>query len=203
MLSTPKGLRLHFGLFGNRNAGKSSLANALTGQRISIVSDVAGTTTDPVEKACELAPIGPVVFIDTAGIDDTGELGQARVRRSLAVLDWVDVAIVVTSERTLSPSESTLLAKARELGTPAVLVLNKTDLRPVTDEERRAAQALGVPVVETNARTGEGVEALRAALVRLVSERTEPDRPLVGELAQAGDTVMLVTPIDTGAPRAA
>lgn len=201
MLSTPKGLRLHFGLFGNRNAGKSSLANALTGQRISIVSDVAGTTTDPVEKACELAPIGPVVFIDTAGIDDTGELGQARVRRSLAVLDWVDVAIVVTSERTLSPSESTLLAKARELGTPAVLVLNKTDLRPVTDEERRAAQALGVSVVETNARTGEGVEALRAALVRLVSERTEPDRPLVGELAQAGDTVMLVTPIDTGAPK--
>ena len=193
MLSTPKGLRLHFGLFGNRNAGKSSLANALTGQRISIVSDV--------EKACELAPIGPVVFIDTAGVDDVGDLGQARVRRSLAVLDWVDVAIVVTSERTLSASEKTLLTKARELGTPAVLVLNKTDLRPVTADERRAAEAFGVAVVETNARTGEGIDALRAALVRLVSERTAPDRPLVGELAQAGDTVMLVTPIDTGAPK--
>ena len=95
MIDTPKGLRLHIGLFGARNAGKSSLANALTGQQISIVSNVAGTTTDPVEKACELAPVGPVVFIDTAGVDDVGELGAARVRRSLSVLEWVDLALIV------------------------------------------------------------------------------------------------------------
>ena len=95
MVETPKGLRLHIGLFGKRNAGKSSLINALTNQKISIVSEVAGTTTDPVEKACELAPIGPVVFIDTAGVDDVGALGLARVERTRAVLEWVDIALSV------------------------------------------------------------------------------------------------------------
>ena len=94
-LETPKGLRLHFGLFGKRNAGKSSLINALANQNISIVSSVAGTTTDPVEKAFELHPIGPVVFMDTAGIDDVGDLGQARIEKSLSVLEWMDIAIVV------------------------------------------------------------------------------------------------------------
>ena len=92
---TPKGLRLHIGLFGRRNAGKSSLINALANQKIAIVSDVPGTTPDPVETACELAPIGPVVFIDTAGVDDVGELGGLRTERSLAVLGWVDVALIV------------------------------------------------------------------------------------------------------------
>lgn len=94
-LETPKGLRIHIGLFGRRNAGKSSLINALTNQQIAIVSDVPGTTTDPVEKACELAPVGPVVFIDTAGIDDVGKLGHLRTDRTMSVLGWMDLALIV------------------------------------------------------------------------------------------------------------
>ena len=113
MMNTPKGLRLHIGLFGKRNAGKSSLVNALTNQRISIVSDVAGTTTDPVEKACELAPIGPVVFIDTAGIDDVGELGAARVERTKSVLDWVDIALIVTSASQFDQNDEDLIRQAK------------------------------------------------------------------------------------------
>jgi len=128
MLDTPKGLRIHIGLFGRRNAGKSSLANALTHQHISIVSDVPGTTTDPVEKACELAPIGPVVFIDTAGIDDIGELGRARVERSKTVLEWVDLALIVASAQGLENDDREIAADAKHLGTPAILVLNKADL---------------------------------------------------------------------------
>ena len=106
MVETPKGLRLHIGLFGKRNAGKSSLINALTNQKISIVSEIAGTTTDPVEKACELAPIGPVVFIDTAGVDDVGALGRARVERTNAVLEWVDIALVVTNAKDFDSRET-------------------------------------------------------------------------------------------------
>ena len=105
LLNTPKGLRLHIGLFGKRNAGKSSLINALTNQTISIVSNVPGTTTDPVEKACEFLPIGPVVFIDTAGVDDVGDLGLARVKRSLSVLEWVDMALIVTTPATFDNDE--------------------------------------------------------------------------------------------------
>ena len=110
MVETPKGLRLHIGLFGKRNAGKSSLINALTNQQISIVSEVAGTTTDPVEKACELAPIGPVVFIDTAGVDDVGALGLARVERTRAVLEWVDIALVVANARDFDECERATLS---------------------------------------------------------------------------------------------
>lgn len=201
MLDTPKGLRLHIGLFGARNAGKSSLANALTGQRISIVSDVAGTTTDPVEKACELAPIGPVVFIDTAGVDDTGELGRARVRRSEAVLEWVDLALVVCSDEHFTDTCRGLVERAKTLDTPVIVVLNKTDRFPEGRPAQEEARSLGVPVVEASASQKGGVEALRAEIVRILGERTEPDRPLVGELAREGDTVLLVTPIDTGAPK--
>ena len=116
MLDTPKGLRLHIGLFGKRNAGKSSLINALTNQKISIVSDVAGTTTDPVEKACELAPIGPVVFIDTAGVDDVGALGLARVERTKSVLQWVDIAIIVGNAQDFDHYEEDLIHEAIQLG---------------------------------------------------------------------------------------
>ena len=107
-LDAPKGLRLYIGLFGRRNAGKSSLINALTNQNLSIVSDVAGTTTDAVEKACELAPLGPVVFIDTAGVDDVGALGQLRVERTLSLLAWMDVALIVCDARGLTKEDTEL-----------------------------------------------------------------------------------------------
>ena len=199
LLNTPKGLRLHIGLFGKRNAGKSSLINALTNQTISIVSNVPGTTTDPVEKACEFLPIGPVVFIDTAGVDDVGDLGLARVKRSLSVLEWVDMALIVTTPATFDDEEKRIIERTRALGTPAVLVVNRTDEAP--DFDRAVWEKTGLPVVFTSARERTGLEELRAVMVRLAQDRIAPDRPLVGDLAGPGDTVILVTPIDTGAPK--
>ena len=198
---TPKGLRLHIGLFGKRNAGKSSLMNALLNQEISIVSPVAGTTTDPVEKAAEFAPLGPVVFIDTAGIDDTGSLGKQRTDRSKSVFSWMDLALIITTAETVGATEKELIAKARDLSVPCILVLNKIDAVPVSEALRSYTLSLGAPVCEVSARKQDGIESLRSVMVRVLSENHDSDPDFLSGLIKPGDTIVLVTPIDTSAPK--
>jgi len=202
---TPRGERVHIALFGRRNAGKSSLINALTGQQISIVSDVAGTTTDPVFKAMELLPIGPVVMIDTPGLDDEGVLGQLRMERARAVLEKTDAAIIAAdSQNEIGRFERDMLAQIRERKIPAILVLNKSDLTAAgTDLHIQAAaiqKELHIPVVIASGVTGEGIEDLKQALIRILPE-DEDKFHLVGDLLSPSDIVVLVVPIDKAAPK--
>lgn len=201
MIATPRGLRLHIGLFGRRNVGKSSLLNALTRQEVSIVSPVAGTTTDPVEKPMELLPIGPVLFIDTAGIDDAGALGEQRVEKTRRVFDRTDLAIIVTDGGVLGAFERGLLAEFRARGTSALVVFNKCDLTPPHAEALAELQGNGTPVVQAVAPRGEGVLDLRQALIRLAPEDFINAPSLVGDLVAPGELVVLVVPIDKEAPK--
>ena len=202
MQETPKSLRLHIALFGRRNVGKSSLLNALTGQKLAIVSDKPGTTTDPVEKALELAPLGPVVVLDTAGLDDSGDLGTERVRRSLNILRRCDLALLVTAGTEWGEHEARLAATLLVQGIPFAVVRNKCDLRqPDEGEERPAGLAAGTPVVDVSAATGFGLDALRAVLQGLVPTGTETEAPLVSDLLPEQGLLLLVVPLDSGAPK--
>lgn len=197
---TPRASRLHIGLFGKRNAGKSSLINALTGQAISLVSPVAGTTADPVYKSFELHGVGPVVFIDTAGLDDVGELGQLRVEKTREALDKTDVAILVL---TGTPQEELPWFRLfRERKLPVLVVLNQCDRLenvPALQAEI-SAQLEGLPVLAVSAQTGENIPQLRQALVQGIPDDFW-DLTITGDLAQAGDVVLLVMPQDIQAPK--
>jgi [FeFe] hydrogenase H-cluster maturation GTPase HydF len=205
MRDTPKGLRLHIGVFGRRNAGKSSLLNALTGQPVSIVSDTPGTTTDPVEKAQELAPVGPVLFIDTAGVDDEGALGTLRRERTLAVAERADLALLVTEPGIWGSFEAELAALFQERSIPWLVVANKSDLVGPGGSAGAAVLAAvdgtGARAVEVSALTGAGIPRLKEALAELAPEDWfEPPR-LLGDLLPAGEMAVLVVPIDLGAPK--
>jgi [FeFe] hydrogenase H-cluster maturation GTPase HydF len=197
---TPRGSRLHIALFGRRNAGKSSLINALTNQNIAIVSDVPGTTTDPVYKSMEILPIGPVVLIDTAGIDDVGELGTLRIEKTLGVLAKTDLLVlVVDPEQGAGTYEEDVVRKARENKVSVIGVVNKTDLHPDA-EPRRFTEMLGVPFVGVSARTGQGVDELKMAMIKSApKDWTSPT--ILGDLINPGDLVVLVVPIDLAAPK--
>lgn len=199
---TPRGERTHIAIFGRRNAGKSSLINALTGQEVAIVSPVKGTTTDPVRKAMELLPLGPVLIIDTAGLDDEGALGALRVQRTRDVLNQTDVAIlVVEAEPGLGDCERELAAQVRAKGLPLVVVFNKADLAaPSAAVQKQVAEELKAPVHVVSSTTKEGIENLKLALARIVPE-DDGARRLVGDLLQPHDIVVLVTPIDSAAPK--
>jgi [FeFe] hydrogenase H-cluster maturation GTPase HydF len=198
---TPRGLRVHIGLFGRRNVGKSSLLNALVGQQVSVVSPVAGTTTDPVEKAMELQPLGPVLFVDTAGLDDVGDLGALRAERSRQVLDRVDVGVLVTEAGGFGAYEAAVLEELRRRGAGTVVAFNKVDLCAPSQAERNAAAAQGADVVATEAHRGAGIGDLRAAIARGVPTDSLAQPPLVGDLVPPGALVVLVVPIDPEAPR--
>jgi len=201
MLDTPKSLRLHIGIFGRRNAGKSSLINALLGYPLSIVSDVAGTTTDPVEKAFELPPIGPVVFVDTAGIDDEGELGGMRMAKTAGVLERVDLALLVCDQRGLGDEERALIAQLRERETPILCVLNKSDLGEAPDAGIAELLGEGGELVRISALEHQNIDAVKESIIRLVPEDYLQEPPLVADLIQPGGSVVLVVPIDLGAPK--
>jgi [FeFe] hydrogenase H-cluster maturation GTPase HydF len=201
MKSTPKGLRLHIGLFGRRNVGKSSLLNGITRQQVSIVSDVAGTTTDPVEKPMELLPIGPVLFIDTAGIDDVGALGQQRVDKSRQVFERTDVALLVTESGSWGPFEDGILEELQGRNTPLIVVFNKTDLAEPDAAVVERLREAKIPIVRTVAAEGHGILDLRRELIRAVPEEFLNTPPLVADLVPPGEMAVLVVPIDLEAPK--
>ena len=191
MNGTPRSERLHIGVFGKRNAGKSSLLNAITGQKTAVVSDVKGTTTDPVYKAMELLPIGPVVLIDTAGTDDIGEVGELRLEKTRSVLRKTDFALLVANaEEGLSPEDIRLISRFEEMGILYLIVYNKYDISTAAPRED------GISV---SAKTGMGIEALKEKIAAINAAGENP--PLVSDLINAGDTVILVIPIDESAPR--
>lgn len=196
MNNTPRSNRIHIALFGKRNAGKSSLINALTQQDIALVSDVLGTTTDPVFKSMEILPLGPVVLIDTAGLDDTGELGELRIKKSLRVLNKTDIAIIVVDAREgISHFDEEIIKKVKEKNIPAVIAVNKMDL-----VDSAEVTSNDFDVLYISSKTKEGVKELRIKLGQLTS--TEEDKfRIVGDLVNPGDFVVLVTPIDKAAPK--
>ncbi|MBQ3465992.1 MAG: [Firmicutes bacterium] len=218
MNRTPKANRLHIGIFGRRNAGKSSLINALTGQNLAIVSDTPGTTADPVYKSMELHPIGPVVFIDTAGFDDEGELGELRVAKTASVISRADLAIVVidgtdpisnegdSSKKGTDPTfdcERTWIGRLREANVPTIIAVNKWDI--LNEEERLKAintatdfdDTVAIPV---SAETGAGIDALRKAIQDALPEEYMQEK-LLGDMLEDGSLVLLVMPQDIQAPK--
>jgi [FeFe] hydrogenase H-cluster maturation GTPase HydF len=201
MHNTPKGSRLHIGLFGRRNVGKSSLLNALTRQQVSIVSEIAGTTTDPVEKPMELLPVGPVLFIDTAGIDDLGALGELRVARTRQVFDRTDVGLLVLEAGEWGPFEEGIFEELRGRQAPVIVVSNKSDLAGPPDALASRLKDAKVPLVYTVASRGDGLLDLREALIRSAPEEFINAPAIIGDLVPAGELVVLVVPIDLEAPK--
>lgn len=203
MNQTPRSNRVHIALFGKRNAGKSSIINALTNQSIAIVSDVKGTTTDPVYKSMEILPIGPCVLIDTAGLDDHGELGEMRIKKSLEVLSKTDVALYAFDAGLgLDEEDRELLTKIGEKKVPLILVANKMD----TLEEQQL-QGLEAELKKTvkkvalvSALEGQGMDDLKRSIVNMLPEDQDKFK-IVGDLVSPGDFVVLVTPIDKAAPK--
>lgn len=204
MNETPSSSRVHIGFFGRRNAGKSSLVNAVTGQELAIVSEVKGTTTDPVYKAMELLPLGPVVIIDTPGIDDEGDLGERRVLKAKRTLDKTDVAVLVADASAASAmagteekAERELIKLFQEKETPFIIAYNKIDVADRSILEKAKADPRGVCV---SAKNKTNIDALKEAITAL-AKTEEPKLRLIGDLISPSDFVALVVPIDKAAPR--
>ncbi len=192
--NTPSSERLHIGFFGLRNAGKSSVVNSVTNQQLSVVSDVLGTTTDPVKKAMELLPLGPVVIIDTPGLDDEGTLGELRVKRAQEILSITDIAVlVVDSQKGMSKEDKELLNIFKERNLPFVVVYNKADLLIEKPELKNNE-------IYVSAKTGDNINELKVMLSKL-SPKVKSEKPLVSDLLNEGDLVVLVIPIDEAAPK--
>lgn len=200
-MKAPKSFRLHIGIFGRRNTGKSSILNVLTQQEVSIVSEVAGTTTDPVEKPMEQLPLGPVLFIDTAGIDDEGGLGEIRVARTLAVFDRTDLGMIVTNFYEWGEYELDLMKEFNSREIPFIVVFNKADIYKENIEITSMLDSVEVSYVLTSATGNTGFDELRQMLLDKAPSDYINRPAIVADLAGAGETVILVVPIDKGAPK--
>ena len=203
MNNTPRGNRLHIALFGRRNAGKSSLINALTNQQVAIVSEIAGTTTDPVYKAMEILPLGPVMMIDTAGLDDSGELGKMRIAKSLEVLAKTDLALLVIDAQTgVGALEEEVAKLCQEKKITLIGVINKIDklAMDVTTQANIKGQLRIENIVTVSALTKSGISELKISMVKNAPAHFD-NQTIVGDLINPGDTAVLVTPIDLAAPK--
>lgn len=205
--ATPVAERLHIGFFGKRNAGKSSVMNRVTGQNLAVVSEIKGTTTDPVYKTMELLPLGPVMMMDTPGMDDEGDLGSLRVEKSYQALRKADLAVMVL-DGTRNPDEEDekVLRKIQEKGIPYVVAVNKWDVWGEKVDEWNGKGRLhvwGIPderIVPVSAETGTGIEELKAVIAEAARVQ-EPEKRLVADLIRPSDLVVLVIPIDKAAPK--
>jgi len=193
MQNTPRGMRLHIGIFGRRNVGKSSILNRLTKQDTSVVSDVAGTTTDPVEKAMELLPLGPVLFVDTAGIDDEGSLGEKRIAKTKKIFDRTDLAIIVSETAEWSNFEQSLADEFNNRKIPIISVVNKVDLLGIKDINPES-----IPV---SAKENTGIEELKEKIIRTAPEEFLSPPAIASDLVPPGELAVLVVPIDLEAPK--
>lgn len=200
MENTPRSNRIHIGIFGKRNSGKSSLINALTGQEIAVVSDFAGTTTDPVYKAMEIHGLGACVFIDTAGLDDEGELGALRIKQTMRAMERTDIALIVCIDDQID-QELQWSKWLKEKNTPILWILNKADLHADSEQiARRIEKRCGQMPLIVSARNREGMEEIRRSMIGQFPDETM-ERGIVGRLVSAGDVVMLVMPQDIQAPK--
>ncbi len=210
--STPSADRVHIGFFGRRNAGKSSVVNAVTGQDLAVVSQIKGTTTDPVQKAMELLPLGPVVIIDTPGIDDVGDLGELRVKKTKQILNKTDVAVLVVDVTVgISQTELELLKIFQQKNIPYVLAFNKVDVSTAYKSESSLSKGKfeqqqlllsqeEANIIRISAKTGFQIQELKEKIARLAVQEESKQR-IVGDLIQSGDFVVLVVPIDKAAPK--
>ena len=201
MNTTPVANRLHIGIFGKRNAGKSSFINALTGQSVSIVSPVAGTTTDPVGKAMEIHGIGPVYIYDTAGIDDTGDLGEMRVDRTKAIMGKINLAVVVSTSADFDEADKALLNELKARGAKSLLVFNKIDLFTVDEGVAASLKVDNIPFTAVSCLTGENISQARNHIVEIAKTLQAERSTIVGDIIDHGELVLLVVPIDLGAPK--
>lgn len=196
-----KDLKPHIGIFGRRNIGKSSFINALTGQEVAIVSDQPGTTTDPVKKSLEIFGVGPAIIIDTAGIDDEGELGQKRISKSLQVLKSIDLAILLIAENTWGEPELTMIKHFQEYDLPYLIVHNKFDKQPLNDATRREIEQISAaPIVQCSSTQLQNIEAVITGIKQGIPETSYQQISIFDGLVKPKDLVVLVTPIDSEAP---
>ncbi len=221
---TPSADRIHIGIFGKRNAGKSSIINAITGQSLSIVSDIKGTTTDPVLKSMELLPLGPVVMIDTPGLDDTGDLGELRIKKAYQILNKTDIAIlVIDGNEGITKEDEAILKRIQDKHIPCAIVKNKCDLKSSTETETASkntnqrntavcpkdapsvdssidTSSTDIPMIEVSAATGKNIQKLKD-LIASLAPADDGKLRIVSDLISSGDFVVLVVPIDSAAPK--